>query len=169
MNELIRVEGRSVEIDWEALLRRPLGDWTVDQKVVAMSVLDLVGKALGERADQLKVVVRTMASEGLGEAASATTRRFESGGVQVDVTQKAAQVKVDEAALMVLLERKAIAVLVCFDMVPRLNEARLEQLIASGILSDEEIRSFTVEKPSTPAVTVKKHVGGLTPKRLLEG
>lgn len=165
MNELVRIEGAQVEIDWGALLRRPLDEWTDDEKIVAMSVLDLVGKAVGERAEQLKVVLRTLALE----SGNGATRRLESAGVEIQVVQKAAQMKVNEAALLVLLQRLGMDRAVVFDTVPKLNEARLEQLIASGVLTDEQIRAFTEERSSSPALTVKRHIGGLTVKKLLEG
>lgn len=168
---LIRVTGDGVlEIDWAKLLRSKLEDLSDEECFVAVSILDAGVKAFDSRLDNLKTWLRECFA---GDVQMGSSETFERGGVRVMVTRKNPPVRVDDAALLALLaERKIDAEEMCFRkaVTYELDTARLEQAIASGVFSADEVRSFTKEgKTPAPSVKVVGPVMGITANRLLEG
>lgn len=170
-NALVERDDRGlVQVDWNGLLTRPVEDLTDGEVFAALSLCDLGSKAMGDRAKALKARA-SQAVETIGENHTAQTRKLALDGVEVHVTTPAPKVTINEVALRLLLQKRGLPVSMVFDTVTKevLNETSLEQLIASGEFSDDDIESFTSEKAGSPRLSVKKHVGGLTKADLLGG
>lgn len=165
MPEIVRLHEGTAEIDWSRLLKSEVADLTEDERFVAVSILDAGTKAFDQRLSDLKAQVRKDVGEGL---APGTSRTAEHGGVTIQVTQKKTSVKVNEVALLAVLSRKGLdPETLCFQKVLALDTARLEQAVAGGVFTDDDVRSFSTETQQTPSVTVKTYAMGITAKKLL--
>ena len=163
-------EAAGVTIEWRRLLRQPIEEMSVREKAEALSLCDLVSKALGVRAAALKPTVRELVMGEAGTQHTAKTRKAVIGDVEIHVTSKEGRVSVNETALRLLLMELDLPLDTVFDQVPKLNESRLEQLIASGRLTADQIGGITIEgKAPAPSLMIKKHVLGLSKQKLLEG
>lgn len=167
---LVRLgEHGTAEIDWPRLLTSDAQSLTPDERYVALSILDAGTKAFASRVDALKVQIRAEAlAAGLEEGKSITTER---GGAKVQVTRKKSGVAVNEVALLALLSKRGLdPETLCFRRALSLDGARLEQAIAGGVFTDDEVRSFTSDTPApAPSVSVKGYAMGLTSDKLLGG
>lgn len=170
-NALVQVDAESgVTIDWQALLKRPLSEMADDEVFAGFTLLDVVAKALGERSSTMKGRVRDLVIAS-GEEVTESTVELRIGDSVVRVTSPSPSVKVDEAAIRALIRRRQDLDLdAAFDQAWVLSQPKLERLIVSGMLSDEEVESFTVTgPPPTPRVQVKSAALGVTKKQLLGG
>ena len=159
-------DGQRVTIDWSALLKEDLDAMPPATLATALSLCDLVSKALGDRAKSIKKLivepVQTLAKK------SGSSWSAELGDVEIMVTERVTRT-VDEAVLRTVCDERGIE----FDDLFRtetkqvLDDAKVERLFASGQIDPDDVRRMTVEK-TVNAVKVKSHVGGLTKARLLK-
>jgi hypothetical protein len=124
-------------------------------------------KALGDRTKEYKTAVKKTVAQ-IGASVAASTRAATLEGIEIRVTTPADKISINEIALALVLDELEISRSTVFDQVPKLNAGRLEQLIASGALTDEQIERFTESKASAQRVSVKKHIGGMTKSDLLK-
>lgn len=171
--EMMKLEpGQKIEIDWPLVLGKKLAELAPDELLSAWSLCDVMSKTLADRAKELRPgVLARIAAE--GEVTTEASMKLEAMGGEFHRTLRTS-VSVDEVALAALLRKHGWEDSVVFDTTTvtttttALNEAKLERLIASGELNDEEVKSITI-KTTTEALSGKKHVYGLDKKRLLKG
>jgi hypothetical protein len=153
---------------WQVALRDDVTQMTDAQTVECWSFVDLAAKALSKRAKVLRSRVVEVCASLEGVASTAKTKQhFFANDCVVNLTMSEA-VSVNDAALLAVLRERGIETEACFDQVWKLNDARLEQLIAGGTLTPDDLERITVKKSST-RLAAKAYPHGLTVKSLLEG
>ena len=164
--DLVQVVHGRAEIDWLELLRGDTKEWTEVEVFLAASLLDAVSKATEERFGHVKELARAIAPPGFGGAVT-----VDKDDVSIQFTAKKPSVKVNEPSLMALLTKKGLdPEQICFRKVTVdvLDAARLEQAIAGGVFTDQEVQLFTeTGKQQVRSVTIKRYGMGITAKRLL--
>ena len=142
------------------LFTTPLEDLTTDECHFGWSVLDLVEKAIKPRKDEMRVRMMQEAQEyGLEDPKGSLV--LDLGDGQIKREKRRGKDVVREADLRALLKDKGINPDRCFaqKIVTEFDPEAFKQLIADGIISEEEVKEcFTpgkitwalkVQKPST--------------------
>lgn len=174
---LIRPKGAEItvhSIDWTRLLQRPAEELSDVEVEIAYGFLDAISKAGKARMTEMKARLREMIEQrGHQQAAKTLALETDSGG-EYRLTRSSGSKRIDEPALHAVLQERGMPLSAVFDTVQvpaherlTLNQERLEALIQSGRLSQDEVDRFTTIRIPTPRLSVRQAPFGLSRDTIL--
>lgn len=153
---------------WKKVLLGKLDKLENHELVQITTLAHFVDKVLGSRLSSLKTEIKERMPD-MGKRHTDSTMRWEDDANGTVDVMKRSKPYIDEAELKLILSEKGIAEEEVFVPITtvELDEKKLERLVASGALGDDDIRRFSQVKTSD-SVVVRKYAYGIQPKEFIK-